>query len=144
MSELTLVLIKPDGVKRGLIGNVISRIEAKGYAIVAIKMIQANTNLLKKHYAEHIDKPYFPDMVDYMTQTPVIALILKGDGVITGFRNIAGATSPNKAQAGTIRGDYGRLWPDGSIQNIVHSSDSVENASREIEIWFPEFEEKNV
>lgn len=134
-----MVLIKPDGVKRGLIGEVISRIETKGYAIVALKMMQADRQLLEQHYAEHAGKTFFEPLVDFMSSGPIVALIAEGNRVIEGFRSLAGATDPTVAAPGTIRGDLARDQGTKVVQNIVHGSDSVESANREIRIFFKDF-----
>ncbi len=134
-----MVLIKPDGVKRGLIGEVISRIETKGYAIVALKMMQADRQLLEQHYAEHAGKTFFEPLVEFMSSGPIVALIAEGNRVIEGFRSLAGATDPTVAAPGTIRGDLARDQGTTVVQNIVHGSDSVESANREIQIFFKDF-----
>ncbi len=134
-----MVLIKPDGVKRGLIGEVISRIETKGYAIVALKMMQADRALLEQHYAEHAGKTFFEPLVEFMSSGPIVALIAEGNRVIEGFRSLAGATDPTVATPGTIRGDLARDQGTKVVQNIVHGSDSVESANREIQIFFKDF-----
>ncbi|MDR1635521.1 MAG: nucleoside-diphosphate kinase [Bifidobacteriaceae bacterium] len=136
--EQVLVLVKPDGVARGLIGQVISRAEARGYKVVRLSLCQATPALLAEHYAEHVAKPFYPSLVQYMTSGPVVALVLEGAQVIAAFRTMAGATDPIKAAPGTIRGDFGRDWGTGEIQNIVHASDSPASAAREIAIWFPD------
>lgn len=136
MSERTLVLIKPDGVKRGLIGEVISRIETKGYTIERLKMMEASRQLLTEHYEEHEGKPFFNPLVDFMSSGPVVAMVVEGDGVILGFRALAGATDPTTAGPGTIRGDLGRDWGTAVQQNLVHGSDSSLSAEREIGLWF--------
>jgi nucleoside-diphosphate kinase len=136
-TEQVLVLVKPDGVARGLIGQVIGRAEARGYQVVRLELRHATPELLAEHYAEHTAKPFYPALVEYMTSGPVVALVLEGAQVITAFRTMAGATDPVKAAPGTIRGDFGRDWGTGDIQNIVHASDSPESATREIAIWFP-------
>ena len=132
-----MVLIKPDGVKRGLVGEVISRIESKGYSIVALKMLQADRGLLEKHYAEHAGKTFFEPLVEFMSSGPLVALIAQGNRVIEGFRSLAGATDPTVAAPGTIRGDLARDQGTKVVQNIVHGSDSIESANREISIFFP-------
>lgn len=134
-----MVLIKPDGVKRGLIGEVISRIETKGYSIVAMKMLQADRSILEQHYAEHAGKPFYEPLVEFMSSGPIVALIAEGNRVIEGFRSLAGATDPTVAAPGTIRGDLARDQGTKVVQNIVHGSDSVESATREIEIFFNGF-----
>lgn len=131
-----MVLIKPDGVKRGLVGEVISRIETKGYSIVAMKMLQADRSILEQHYAEHAGKPFYEPLVEFMLSGPIVALIAEGNRVIEGFRSLAGATDPTVAAPGTIRGDLARDQGTKVVQNIVHGSDSAESAKREIEIFF--------
>ena len=141
MSEHTLVLVKPDGVKRGLVGEVIRRIETKGYTIAALKMLTASRTMLNEHYEEHEGKPFFPGLVDFMASGPIVAMVVVGEGAIMGFRTLAGSTDPTTAAPGTIRGDLGRDWGTAIQQNVVHGSDSTLSAEREIGIWFPgEFE----
>ncbi|PZP15259.1 MAG: nucleoside-diphosphate kinase [Brachybacterium faecium] len=137
-SQRTLVLLKPDAVKRGLRGEIIRRVEAKGYTISALAQRTATDDELSAHYAEHEGKPFYPGLVEYMGAAPLVALVLEGEGVIAGFRSLAGATNPTEAAPGTIRGDLAREWDLPVIQNLVHGSDSVESAAREISIWFPE------
>jgi nucleoside-diphosphate kinase len=134
--EKTLVLVKPDGVARGLVGEVIARIEAKGYKIVALRMLQADRALLEKHYAEHQGKPFFEPLVEFMMSGPIVALVAEGNRVIEGFRSLAGVTDPTVAAPGTIRGDLARDQGTKVVQNIVHGSDSPESAAREIAIFF--------
>ncbi|GAA1812820.1 nucleoside-diphosphate kinase [Nesterenkonia flava] len=136
MSERTLVLIKPDGVARGLTGEILRRIEAKGYTIAELKKVQASSEQLAAHYAEHEGKPFYQPLVDFMLSGPVVAAILEGERVIEGFRSLAGTTDPTTAAPGTIRGDLGRDWGEKVQKNLVHGSDSVESAEREIGIWF--------
>ena len=136
-SEKTLILVKPDGVARGLVGEVISRIEAKGYAIDSLRMLQADRALLEKHYAEHIGKPFYEPLVEFMMSGPIVAIVASGNRVIEGFRSLAGVTDPTVAAPGTIRGDLARDQGTKVVQNIVHGSDSSESAAREIEIFFP-------
>jgi len=136
--EKTLVLVKPDGVARGLVGEVIARIEAKGYTIVSLRMLQADRALLEKHYAEHQGKPFFEPLVEFMMSGPIVALVAQGNRVIEGFRSLAGVTDPTVAAPGTIRGDLARDQGTKVVQNIVHGSDSPESAAREIAIFFPE------
>jgi nucleoside-diphosphate kinase len=136
-TEKTLILVKPDGVARGLVGEVISRIEAKGYAIDSLRMIQADRALLEKHYAEHIGKPFYEPLVEFMMSGPIVAIVASGNRVIEGFRSLAGVTDPTVAAPGTIRGDLARDQGTKVVQNIVHGSDSPESAAREIEIFFP-------
>ena len=135
--EKTLVLVKPDGVARGLVGEVIARIEAKGYSIVSLRMLQADRALLEKHYAEHQGKPFFEPLVEFMMSGPIVALVAEGNRVIEGFRSLAGVTDPTVAAPGTIRGDLARDQGTKVVQNIVHGSDSPESAAREIAIFFP-------
>ena len=139
-SQRTLVLLKPDAVKRGLRGEIIRRIEAKGYTISALGQRTATDEELSAHYAEHEGKPFYPGLVEYMGAAPLVALVLEGEGVIAGFRSLAGATNPTEAAPGTIRGDLAREWDLPVIQNLVHGSDSEESAAREIGIWFPELD----
>ena len=134
--EKTLVLVKPDGVARGLVGEVIARIEAKGYAISALRMLQADRALLEKHYAEHQGKPFFEPLVEFMMSGPIVAIVAEGNRVIEGFRSLAGVTDPTVAAPGTIRGDLARDQGTKVGQNIVHGSDSPESAAREIAIFF--------
>jgi len=136
-SEKTLILVKPDGVARGLVGEVISRIESKGYAIDSLRMLQADRALLEKHYAEHIGKPFYEPLVEFMMSGPIVAIVASGNRVIEGFRSLAGVTDPTVAAPGTIRGDLARDQGTKVVQNIVHGSDSPESAAREIEIFFP-------
>ena len=135
-TEKTLVLVKPDGVARGLVGDVIARIEAKGYTIVQLRMLQADRALLEKHYAEHQGKPFFEPLVEFMMSGPIVALVAEGNRVIEGFRSLAGVTDPTVAAPGTIRGDLARDQGTKVVQNIVHGSDSPESAAREIAIFF--------
>ena len=135
-TEKTLVLVKPDGVARGLVGEVIARIEAKGYKIAQLRMLQADRALLEKHYAEHQGKPFFEPLVEFMMSGPIVALVAEGNRVIEGFRSLAGVTDPTVAAPGTIRGDLARDQGTKVVQNIVHGSDSPESAAREIAIFF--------
>ena len=136
-TEKTLILIKPDGVARGLVGEVISRIESKGYSIDAVRMLKAERSLLEKHYAEHVGKPFYEPLVVFMMSGPIVAIVASGNRVIEGFRSLAGVTDPTLAAPGTIRGDLARDQGTKVVQNIVHGSDSPESAVREIEIFFP-------
>jgi len=135
-TEKTLVLVKPDGVARGLVGEVIARIEAKGYSISALRMLQADRALLEKHYAEHQGKPFFEPLVEFMMSGPIVAIVAEGNRVIEGFRSLAGVTDPTVAAPGTIRGDLARDQGTKVVQNIVHGSDSPDSAAREIAIFF--------
>ena len=137
-TEKTLILVKPDGVRRGLVGEVISRIETKGYAIDALRMLQADVALLEKHYAEHVGKPFYEPLVEFMMSGPIVAIVASGNRVIEGFRSLAGATDPTVAAPGTIRGDLARDQGTKVMQNLVHGSDSPESAAREIQIFFPQ------
>lgn len=134
--EETLILIKPDGVRRGLVGEVIARIERKGYVITQLRMLQADRALLERHYAEHHGKPFFEPLVEFMMSGPIVAMVAQGNRVIEGFRSLAGATDPTVAAPGTIRGDLARDQGTKVVQNIVHGSDSSESAAREISIFF--------
>ncbi|HEV7204860.1 MAG TPA: nucleoside-diphosphate kinase [Jatrophihabitans sp.] len=135
--EQSLVLVKPDGVARGLTGEVIRRIEAKGYRLVGLALRMATPELLAQHYAEHEGKPFYQPLVDFMLSGPVTSMVIEGHRCIEGFRALAGATDPTAALPGTIRGDLGRDWGLAVQQNIVHGSDSPESAAREIGLWFP-------
>ena len=137
-TERTLVLVKPDGVSRGLVGEVLRRVEAKGYTLVALDLRTAGRELLERHYAEHAGKPFFDPLVSFMSSGPVVAAVVEGERSIAAFRSLAGATDPVLAAPGTIRGDLGRDWGTSVQQNIVHGSDSPESAEREIGIWFPQ------
>jgi nucleoside-diphosphate kinase len=136
MTEQTLVLVKPDGVKRNLIGEIIRRIETKGYVIVDMKKLTPSRELLAQHYAEHEGKPFYEPLVEFMASGDVVALKVEGNRVIEGFRALAGATDPTAALPGTIRGDLGRDWGLKVQQNLVHGSDSIESATRELALWF--------
>ncbi|GGH58135.1 nucleoside-diphosphate kinase [Rothia aerolata] len=136
MTERSLILVKPDGVQRNLIGEVLSRFETKGYKIVDLKMLTPTEEILTQHYAEHEGKPFFRPLVEFMSSGPVVALILEGERVIEGARTIMGSSDPTTAPAGTIRGDLGRDWGEAVQKNLVHGSDSPESAEREIAIWF--------
>ena len=133
----TLILVKPDGVRRGLSGEILRRIEAKGYTLVAVELKTADDALLAAHYAEHEGKPFFAPLVEFMKSGPLLAIVAEGQGVIPGFRSLAGTTDPTTAAPGTIRGDLGRDWGLKVQQNLVHGSDSEESAAREIALWFP-------
>jgi nucleoside-diphosphate kinase len=137
-TERSLVLVKPDGFARGLTGEVLRRIEAKGYRLVALQVLTADTDMLHRHYAEHQGKPFFEPLVDFMSSGPVAAVVIEGERCIEGFRSLAGATDPTAAAPGSIRGDLGRDWGEAVQKNIVHGSDSPESAAREIGIWFPD------
>jgi nucleoside-diphosphate kinase len=135
-SEESLVLIKPDGVARNLTGEILSRIESKGYQLVDIKLIEPERSLLAAHYAEHEGKPFYEPLLEFMESGPIVAIRIAGNRVIEGFRSLAGTTDPTTAAPGTIRGDLGRDWGLKVQQNLVHGSDSPESAQRELAIWF--------
>ncbi|KHE75065.1 nucleoside diphosphate kinase [Kocuria marina] len=136
MTQRTLVLVKPDGVQRGLTGQILARIEAKGYTLAQLELVNATREILEQHYEEHQGKPFFEPLVEFMLSGPVVAAVVEGDRVIEGFRSLAGATEPTTAAPGTIRGDLGRDWGEKVQKNLVHGSDSPESAEREIGIWF--------
>lgn len=136
MKEQTLVLVKPDGVARSLTGEIISRIEKKGYVVTGLKMLTPTTEQLAAHYAEHEGKPFYAPLIDFMSSGPIVAIRVEGDRVIEGFRSLAGTTDPTTAAPGTIRGDLGRDWGEKVQKNLVHGSDSSESADRELRIWF--------
>ena len=136
MTEETLILVKPDGVKRGLTGEILRRIEAKGYALVDIRLVHAGRELLAAHYAEHEGRPFYEPLLEFMSSGPIVAVRVAGERVIEGFRSLAGTTDPTTAAPGTIRGDLGRDWGLNVQQNLVHGSDSPESAQRELSLWF--------
>jgi nucleoside-diphosphate kinase len=136
--ERTLILVKPDGVARSLVGEVVSRVENKGYKVVGLKMMTPTREILAKHYAEHEGKPFYEPLLEFMLSGPIVAMIAEGNRVIEGFRKLAGTTDPTTAEPGTIRGDLARDQGTKVVQNIVHGSDSPESAAREIAIFFPE------
>ena len=127
-------MIKPDGVQRGLIGEIISRFEKKGFYLKAMKLITVEKSFAEKHYEDLSSKPFFPGLVDYIISGPVVAMVWEGKNVVSTGRKIIGATNPADSAPGTIRGDYGIMVG----RNIIHGSDSVENARKEIALWFPE------
>ena len=134
MTERTLILIKPDGVERGLIGEIISRLERKGLKLTAMDLRVADKATAEKHYAEHSDKPFFGELVDFITSAPLVAGVVEGPRAIEAWRQLAGGTDPvSKATPGTIRGDFALEVST----NVVHGSDSPDSAEREIAIWFP-------
>lgn len=130
--ERTFVAIKPDGVKRGLIGRVVGKFEDKGYKIVALKMLQVSDELAAKHYAEHVDKPFYAPLIKFITSGPIIAMILQGENAISGVRKFMGKTNPDDAEVGSIRGDFAQVMR----YNTIHGSDSKESAEREISLYF--------
>ena len=130
--EKTLVLIKPDGVQRGLIGQVISKLELRGLKIVALKMLSINHELASRHYSEHIDRPFYKNLIEFIISSPVVATVFEGPDAVTLVRKTVGATNPLEASPGTIRGDMG-ITID---KNIIHGSDSIESADKEIALFF--------
>jgi nucleoside-diphosphate kinase len=132
--ERTLVLVKPDGVRRGLVGEVIGRLERKGLRIAALRMLVVDDDLARRHYAEHVDKPFFGDLISFITSGPVVALAAEGTEAVSVVRTLMGVTDPRKAAPGTLRGDYGLEI----TENIVHGSDSAPSATRELALFFPE------
>lgn len=125
-------MIKPEAVARGLVGEILGRIERKGYRIVALKMLRLSREMAERHYAEHREKPFFGELVEHITSGPVVAVVLEGPGVIAGLRKLMGATNPQEAAPGTIRGDYALE----TGKNVIHGSDSSESAEREINLFF--------
>lgn len=138
MTERSLVIVKPDGFARGNTGEVLRRIEAKGYTLVALRILTPTQEMLAAHYAEHEGKPFFQPLVDFMSSGPVTAAVIEGQDCIKGFRALAGATNPTEAAPGSIRGDLARDWGTAVQKNTVHGSDSPASAEREIAIWFPD------
>lgn len=135
MSERTLVLVKPDGVSRGLVGEVIARIERKGLTLAALELRTVPRELAEQHYAEHEQKPFFGELLEFITSGPVVAAVVQGERAVAAFRQLAGGTDPvEKAAPGSIRGDLALE----TQSNLVHGSDSVDSAKREIALWFPE------
>lgn len=134
--EKTFLMVKPDGVQRNLIGEIVNRFERKGYKLVAGKLMNISEELAKEHYGEHQDKPFFGELVEFITSGPVFAMVWEGENVIATGRKIVGATNPQEAEPGTIRGDFGVTVG----KNIIHGSDSPESAEREINLFFEESE----
>ncbi len=134
--EKTFVMLKSDGLKRGLLGEVLGRIEKKGYKVLALKIQNLTKDQLDKHYYEHLDRPYFPSLVEYLTSGPVVHMVIGGDNVISGIRKLNGATDPEKAEMGSVRGDLAV----NMTKNLIHASDSLENAEREIGLYFSDDE----
>ena len=130
--ERTLVLIKPDAVKRGLAGEILRRFEARGLAMRAARLVRVDHDLAERHYAEHLGKPFFAELVTFITSAPTLALVLEGEGAIAVVRSTMGATDPSTSAPGTIRGDLALSMPD----NLVHGSDSADSAEREVSLWF--------
>ncbi|CAI4742252.1 BDN_1c_G0032310.mRNA.1.CDS.1 [Saccharomyces cerevisiae] len=131
-TERTFIAVKPDGVQRGLVSQILSRFEKRGYKLVAIKLVKADDKLLEQHYAEHVGKPFFPKMVSFMESGPILATVWEGKDVVKQGRTILGATNPLASAPGTIRGDFGIDLG----RNVCHGSDSVDSAEREINLWF--------
>jgi nucleoside-diphosphate kinase len=132
--ERTLILVKPDAFERGLTGEVLSRFERKGLRLMALKQMEVEEELANVHYAEHTEKPFFGELIDFITRGPLVAMVLEGPRAVEAARQVIGATDPIEAEAGSIRGQYATEV----TFNLVHGSDSEESARREIEIWFPE------
>jgi nucleoside-diphosphate kinase len=132
-AEQTLILAKPDAVHRSLAGEIVARFERRGFRLRAARLLTADRALAEEHYAEHKAKPFFGDLVEFITSGPTLAFVLEGEGVIATARTTIGATNPADAEPGSIRGDYAAAMPD----NLVHGSDSSESAAREIALWFP-------
>lgn len=130
--ERTFLMIKPDGVQRNLVGAIIARFEQRGYKLVGMKLLQISRELAEKHYAEHVGKPFFEGTVSYITSSPVVAMVWEGKNVVAGARDMIGATNPNNAAAGTIRGSFGL----DISRNVIHGSDSPTSAEREINLYF--------
>ncbi len=130
--EQTFLMIKPDGVQRRLVGEIIRRLEAKGYTLAQMKMLTPTREMAEAHYAVHKDKPFFAGVVDFISSGPVVAMVWEGDDVVTISRKLIGATKPSDSMPGTIRGDYANTV----AENLIHGSDSVENAQTEISLWF--------
>ncbi len=134
--ERTFIMIKPDGVQRGLVGEIIKRFETKGFTLVGLKQLAVSRELAETHYAVHKERPFFGSLVDFITSAPVVAMVWEGDGVVASARKIIGATNPLSAEPGTIRGDFGV-----SIgRNLIHGSDAIETAQTEIALWFSDNE----
>lgn len=137
--ERTFLMIKPDGVQRNLVGEIIQRFETKGFTLVGLKMMQVSSELAEKHYAVHKERPFFPSLVDFITSSPVVAMVWEGEGVIASARKIIGATNPLNAEPGTIRGDFGISVG----RNLIHGSDGPETAKDEVSLWFSDAELAN-
>ncbi|MGF1535930.1 MAG: nucleoside-diphosphate kinase [Elainellaceae cyanobacterium] len=134
--ERTFIMVKPDGVQRGIVGNIISRFETKGFTLVGMKMMTVSRELAEKHYGEHAGKPFFAGLVEFITSGPVVAMVWEGEGVIAAARKLIGATKPLESDPGTIRGDFGITIG----RNIIHGSDAPETAASEIQLWFTDSE----
>lgn len=134
--DKTFIMVKPDGVQRGLVGEIVKRFEEKGFKLAGAKLMQVSEDLAKEHYKEHVERPFFGELVDFITSGPVFAMVWQGENVITTARNMIGATNPEDATPGSIRGDYAVTVG----KNIIHGSDSEESAAREINLFFNEDE----
>jgi nucleoside-diphosphate kinase len=132
--EQTLILAKPDAIRRSLAGEIVARFERRGFLLRAARLLTVDRALAEEHYAEHAAKPFFGELVDFITSGPTLAFVLEGEGVITTARKTIGATNPADAEPGSVRGDFASAMPD----NLVHGSDSSESAQREIALWFPD------
>lgn len=134
--ERTFIAVKPDAVQRGLIGEIVKRFETKGYKVIGLKMLKVSDEQARAHYAEHEGKPFYPRLIRYIQSGPIVAMVVQGYGAVAGARHMMGCTDPNKADMGTIRADFAQVME----YNVVHGSDSVESAEREIAIYFNENE----
>lgn len=134
--ERTFIAIKPDGVQRGLVGDIVQRFEAKGFQLAGLKLMQVSRELAEAHYGEHKERPFFPGLVEFITSGPVVAMVWEGKGVVASARKMIGKTNPLDSEPGTIRGDFGI----DIGRNIIHGSDAVETATREIALWFNDSE----
>lgn len=134
--ERTFVMVKPDGVQRNLVGTIIARFEKKGFKLVGLKLMQLDESKAREHYAEHVEKPFFPGLLGYITSGPVVAMVWEGKGIVEEIRKMMGKTNPSDAAPGTIRGDFGIEIG----RNVIHGADSVESAQREMKIYFKEDE----
>ncbi|MFB8792217.1 MAG: nucleoside-diphosphate kinase [Potamolinea sp.] len=134
--ERTFLMIKPDGVQRNLVGEVIRRLESKGFTLVGLKLMSVSRELAEHHYDVHKERPFFPGLVKFITSGPVVAMVWQGEGVVSSARKIIGATNPLSAEPGTIRGDYGVAVG----RNLIHGSDAIETAQREVTLWFKDDE----
>ncbi|MDB9513609.1 nucleoside-diphosphate kinase [Kamptonema animale CS-326] len=134
--ERTFLAIKPDGVQRGLVGEIIGRFEAKGFTLVGLKLVSVSRELAEAHYDVHRERPFFPGLVEFIISSPVVAMVWEGDGVVASARKMIGATNPLNSEPGTIRGDFAV----NVGRNIIHGSDAIETAQREIKLWFKDEE----
>ena len=132
--EQTLILAKPDAIRRSLAGQIVARFEQRGFRLRAARLLQVDRELAEEHYAEHKEKPFFGELVEFITSGPTLAFVLEGEGVVATARKTIGGTNPADAEPGSIRGDFASAMPD----NLVHGSDSTESAAREIALWFPD------